>query len=231
MITVERLDIGKYVGTSVPVEDFIKCLLLEKHWVPPPGYVYPFSIHTRQGKQIRRNMLPVHLQNNKWLVISDYMKGLFCKYCVLFALNSSNNSRLQTFVKKPLKIFSKLTGNDGELKTHSSHKYYKFAVEAGNKFLEAYHNPQKVIIKQINTQRSVQVNENRQRLVPIIETIIFCGRQNIALKGHIDDGFLDDNAGPSNEGNFREILMYQISAGDKILENHLKTTSSHSTFI
>lgn len=83
----------------------------------------------------------------------------------------------------------------------------------------------------MNTQRSSYVNENRQRLIPIIETIGICGQQNIALRGHRDDEFLDDNAGPSNEGHFRELLMYRIRAGDKLLENHLKTTSFHSTFI
>lgn len=205
--------------------------MLEKHWVPPPGYIYPFSIHIRQGKEIKRNVLPVHLQNNHWLVLSDCMKGLFCKYCVLFASNTSNNVTLQTLVKKPLKIFSKLTGKDSDLKRHCNNKYHKFAVESGNNFLAAYHNPQKVIINQINTQRFIQVSENRKRLVPIIETIIFCGRQNLALRGHRDDGFLDDDARPSNEGNFRELLMFRISAGDKTLEKHIKTTSSRSTFI
>jgi len=90
---------------------------------------------------------------------------------------------------------------------------------------------QKVIINQINTQRSIQVNENRKRLVPIIEIIIFCGRQNLTLRGHRDDEFLDDNAGSSNEGNFRELLMFGIIAGDKTLESHIKTTSCCSTFI
>jgi len=48
---------------------------------------------------------------------------------------------------------------------------------------------------------------------------------------HKDDGFLDDDAGPSNEGNFRELLMFRISVGDQTLESHIKTTSSSSTFI
>jgi len=105
---------------------------------------------------------------------------------------------LQTLLKKPFKSFSKLTGKDGDLISHCNDKYHTFAVESGNNFLTAYHSPQKVIINQINTQRSIQVNEKRQRLVPIIETIILCGRKNLALRVHKDDGFLDDDAGPSN---------------------------------
>ena len=37
-----------------------------------------------------------------------------------------------------------------------------------------------------------KVAENRKRLKPIIETIIFLGRQNILLRGHRDDGPLLD---------------------------------------
>ncbi|KAL4132755.1 hypothetical protein QTP88_009856 [Uroleucon formosanum] len=203
IIINDNLDIGKFINTLIPIDDFTKCALLEKHWVPPPGYIYPFFIHIR----------------------------LFCKYCVLYAPNTSNNITLKTFVKKPLKNFSKLTGKDGTLKTHGNHKYHKFAVKSRNNFLAAYHNPQKVIINQINTQQSIQVNENRKRLVPIIETIIFYGRQNLALRGHRDDGLLDDDASPSNEENFRELLMFRINAGDKTLESHINTTSSRSTFI
>ena len=60
------------------------------------------------------------------------------------------------------------------------------------------------------------------------------GRQNIPLRGHRDDGPLlvdDENSISNNEGNFRELLRYRIEAGDKILENHLKTTHSKATYI
>lgn len=43
-------------------------------------------------------------------------------------------------------------------------------------------------MNQVNNQRLQQIEENRARLKPIIESIIFLGRQNIALRGHRDDG-------------------------------------------
>lgn len=73
MIMVECLDIVKYISTSTPIDNLTKCVLLEKHWVPSPVYVYQLSLHTQQGKEKRRNVLPIHLQNH-WLVITDYMK-------------------------------------------------------------------------------------------------------------------------------------------------------------
>ncbi|XP_008187270.1 52 kDa repressor of the inhibitor of the protein kinase-like [Acyrthosiphon pisum] len=73
-------------------------------------------------------------------------------------------------------------------------------------------------------------------LKPIIETVVLFGRQNIPLRGHCDQGdFLSftnhHNSSVVNEGNFRELLRLRISAGDKILENHLQTTTSKATYI
>jgi hypothetical protein len=33
--------------------------------------------------------------------------------------------------------------------------------------------------------------ENRERLIPIIDCVILCGRQEIALRGHKDYGKID----------------------------------------
>jgi len=80
-----------------------------------------------------------------------------------------------------------------------------------------------------------QIKENRERLVPIIESIMFLGRQNIALRGHKDYGILSSEPHSSetviNEGNFREILKFRILSGDKTLENHLKNNNAKATYI
>ncbi|XP_022160727.1 uncharacterized protein LOC111026843 [Myzus persicae] len=90
-----------------------------------------------------------------------------------------------------------------------------------------------VVYEKIADARHQQVLENRARLKPIIETIAFLGRQNIAIRGHRDDGSLfDDSDTPSeNKGNFRELLNFRISAGDETLKNHLLTTQSRATYI
>jgi Domain of unknown function (DUF4371) len=75
------------------------------------------------------------------------------------------------------------------------------------------------------------IEENRQRLRPIIEIIIFLGRQNIALRDHRDDGRIQQKkTSLRNEGNFREALKYK-AIGDGVLENYLKTTASNATHI
>lgn len=91
------------------------------------------------------------------------------------------------------------------------------------------------MINQVNLQRLKQINENRERITPIIETLTLCGRQNIALRGAVDDGLLlinnTSHSLVANPGNFRELLKFKINSGDQKLKNHLDTTSVRDKYI
>ena len=77
------------------------------------------------------------------------------------------------------------------------------------------------IDEQLSSERSRHVAENRLKLKSIVKTVIFCGRQGIALRGHRDDGpSLQTSA---NHGNFQALLQFRIDAGDQVLKEHLKT--------
>jgi len=39
----------------------------------------------------------------------------------------------------------------------------------------------------------VEIKLNRSRLIPIIECVVLCGRQEIALRGHRDSGKINGN--------------------------------------
>ncbi|XP_022164655.1 52 kDa repressor of the inhibitor of the protein kinase-like [Myzus persicae] len=72
--------------------------------------------------------------------------------------------------------------------------------------------------------------ENRKKLIPIINTIFLCGRQNFPLRGHRDDGDLIQNS-VNNEGNFRELLKFRIDSGDDVLKKHLQNCPKNASFI
>lgn len=99
--------------------------------------------------------------------------------------------------------------------------------------MTTFNNPKKEVINLINTERKKQVKENRNRLKPIVESIIFSGRQNIPFRGHRDHGnFFENDLEKNsivNKVNFCELLYYRINFGDSILEKHLKTTHSKAT--
>lgn len=94
------------------------------------------------------------------------------------------NVNLQKLVTEPLTSFAKLLGKDGDLSVHEASKYHNEAIQAGEEFLARLKAPEKDVANQISNQRLHQVNENRNRLVPIITSIIFLGRQNIPFRKH-----------------------------------------------
>lgn len=61
---------------------------------------------------------------------------------------------------------------------------------------------------QLNSIRKKQIQENREKLRPIVLAIMLCGRQNISLRGHRDDAkYLSDSK--VNPGKLQEILSME----------------------
>ena len=77
---------------------------------------------------------------------------------------------------------------------------------------------------QLDSIRKKQIKENREKLKPIIDAVIVCGRQNIPFRGHSDDSKhqLDSN---NNPGNFLEILKYGARCSNVSLDDHLNIST------
>ena len=78
----------------------------------------------------------------------------------------------------------------------------------------------------LDRQFKFEVSENRKILRSIIDTIIFLGRQGLALRGHRDDSQYHADVGEystGSVGNFIELLNYRVRGGDKDLEKHLES--------
>ncbi|KAL4082892.1 hypothetical protein QTP88_029546 [Uroleucon formosanum] len=72
----------------------------------------------------------------------------------------------------------------------------------------------------------------KKRLVPLIKTIIFCGQNNLSLRGHRDDGeFHYESAVTGDQGIFRSLLAFRLDSGDEILHEHLKNCNKNATLI
>lgn len=232
------MDIGNFVKQRLQekLPNEIKLKILHDIWVPPRNYKFPFSEHSKKGKLEKRYLSHNHLQISPCFAFSEIDKGVYCRICFLFAesLLATNRSQqpLGTLVTKPLTNFSKLTGKEGALTHHIEKGFHKTAQEKANSFLQFMANPMNRDIRnKLDEERQRQAAENRKRLKPIIETILFHGRQNIPLRGHRDDGQLVESESHVNEGNFRATLRLRIQAGDKELEAHLQNTSSRATYI
>ena len=58
-----------------------------------------------------------------------------------------------------------------------------------------------------------EVEENRKRLAPIIDTVILLGRLGLAFRGHMNDSQFHPNVGEYSSGgvgNFVEVLNYRV---------------------
>lgn len=226
-------DIGTYCSKEF-ISETDKYNLLKNSFSPGNNFEYPFSIHKKNDKEIRCFLSAKHFDLFKWLTYSEKYNGVFCKFCFLFAKYGGVNksTSLNKLVINPLCKFSKLLGKTGDLMVHDSSKYHREAVEAADNFLKTYENPEKEIINILDAKRASQIRENREKLRPIIESILFLGRQNIPLRGHRDYGRIMPNTlSEINEGNFREILRFRANSGDQTLKNHLETSSSTSMYI
>ena len=70
-----------------------------------------------------------------------------------------------------------------------------------------------------------QIAKNRES--SLFKTVIFCVRNNIALRGRRDDG-------PSNEtlqGNFQALLYFRVDSVDQVLQEHLETSARNATYV
>ena len=64
------------------------------------------------------------------------------------------------------------------------------------------------IDQQLNTIRQQRIAENHSKLRSIVETVIFCGRQRIALRSHRDDRTVVSQDPDHNHGNFWALLNF-----------------------
>ena len=216
-------DIGRFAG--VPrgaISDQDRLLLINDPWMPPPGYQFPLL----EDGQHRRAFQAKWLQLYPWARYSPSRQGVFCVACVLFGQDEATRARqaLRTFVSEPLNKFKK--GLD-YLNDHGSKTYHKENTARLNGFLETRRNPGAAVGNQLDIQRREEIQKNRTYLRPIIKSVIFCGKQNLPLRGHRDDGQVLET---DDDGVFRALLRFRIDSGDAVLAEGLEQASRNATY-
>ena len=126
------------------------------------------------------------------------------------------------------------------LKNHDTLDYYKTAMAKMSGFVMTRKKTQQSIANLLDQQRKEEIEKNRRLLVPIVQTLVFCGRNVLLLRGHRDDGKIDEAEYVAGEGIFRGLLRFRRQAGYKNLEELLakpnaklisKTTQNELLFI
>lgn len=65
----------------------------------------------------------------------------------------------------------------------------------------------------------------------IIECVLFCGRQEIALRAHRDAGPLALETPVINDGNLRSLVRIRIESGDEALLDHILNSGANSMYL
>ena len=212
-------DIGRYIQPEMStkeVEDAVRALsrgkkyeILTKHFLPPAHYKFPGTYENGCLRSFRYE----YFKNRPWLKYSPHLDAAFCVPCALFVNDRSNK---QSLVTKPFRKWARYTSVIVE---HAEKSYHRDCMTAAQAFKESVENPSNTVTCLFDKEREKRIKENRQIVKSIARTVLFCGRQCIALRGHREK--LDQSENP---GNFLALLKV-FSEGDPTLAAHLQTVS------
>lgn len=222
LAAVNQFGISFFVNKSTAdiIESCIK--LQNKIWIPPSNYEFPAS------EQRNLKFQCAWLQKYTWLAYSGKEDGAFCKCCVLFGVREggANKKILGQLVlipfrnwKNALEAFNK----------HQSTDYHKKALLQSTMRASIDQEKNLPIDLQLSQQKLDFIAKSKTFLVPIIDTIILCGRQGIALRGSEENGRITSSEPLNNDGNFRSLLRYRAK-GDVELKKHLESSSKNATY-
>ncbi len=107
------------------------------------------------------------------------------------------------------------------LQEHGNQSTHKIAVIDFIGYMEKGKIP---IDQQLQSQMSALVQDNRSKLLAILKTIVFCGKQLISLRGHREQS--ESSSVDTNPGNFLALLRFRVNAGDSVLERHFNTAGN-----
>ena len=214
----QRYDIGRY-AKSAKIADDVKYDALKNVWMPERNFKFP----QRSFYEKNRCFQSAWLQNFQWLAYSAIHDGAFCVPCVLFGRKIG--SKIDQLISSPLTDWSSA---NRRFKAHQMNSgSHKTALVTMQEFTRVMERKIKPINEVQECAYSKKVTKNREKLAPIVKTILLCARQNIPLRGHPDDS---NQYETNNCGNFQALLDFRVDSGDKVLQNHFETAPRNATY-
>ena len=125
------------------------------------------------------------LQEYTWLRYEsrESHRGGWCLPCIFF-LNQSERASLGVFVKTPFVNYNK---SKEICRKHAQTDYHSRAVTRAYHFRKNYSNPEQRIDSRLSDINARNFRLNSEALPAIVEAVIMCAMQRIALQGHQQD--------------------------------------------
>ncbi|XP_014461093.3 52 kDa repressor of the inhibitor of the protein kinase [Alligator mississippiensis] len=213
--TCSEYDVGSYVDCRLTLNDDMKYKLLTQPWTPNASYEFPVY---KDSEDSPRPFNYLWLKYYPFMSYSGKCAGVFCRTCMLFAPVPGGGKKPSVFISVPYSNWKKATA---EFRNHAAKRSHQTACLKAQMFTTCYENKDKSLMPALSNGRCAQVEANRKKLVPIIETVLFAGKKGLPLRGKHDDGELDMNNEGKSEGIFQSLLRSRCQAGDVTLHEHL----------
>lgn len=174
---------------------------------------YPYRQFGKKKKRFNHR----HYASFSWLEYSLKRDAAFCFPCRFFSKDKG------PFSEKGFSDWNHAAGDGYGFTAHDSSASHRFAVIAWEKYkLDATTNSS--VIDQLNRGHAEMKNSNRLYLKTLTEIILFCGRQEIALRGDSEE------TGSLNRGNFLELVQL-VANHDTDFARRLGQVSGNATYL
>ena len=221
------IDMADFKHLSAGLDPVGKLKLSQRVLLPEKKFKFPVTDANRRCQHSWFQLYP-------WLRYSFKENKLYCIACSMYGdeFNEQHKTNILRFYKEPVEDMGSAT------KTMKAHIVGIDGMHAYTmpKYLGIIQDVEKNKgIKEITKPKSVKVEEkeNDKILSSIIETIVFCGRQCLPLRGHEDSIRNHPNFSmevKNNSGNFLELLYFIASKGDKTLKKHLEKKCKNAMY-
>ena len=105
-------------------------------------------------------------------------------------------------------------GSQGTINNHTSTDYHRCEIEIAEEFKKRSKDRSKRIENILNTNRGQLIKDNGERIKPIIKSILFCGRNGLALSGHREYGNFILDQPTEKDGNLPALMRFRAESGD-----------------
>ena len=200
--------------------------LIKNAFVPDDVYLFPKT----NGRCFRA----VWLKSHSWLCYSPSLDGGFCLPCVLFGNRFPRKlSNIRKLFYEPVNYWPDAKASFTRHENKASGLHHE-TTAIFSVFLDKMSGRTQPIDVLIDTNLRKKISDNRKKLVPIVDTIILCGRLGLPFRGHRDDSRYHPDVGEYSEGgvgNFIELLNYRVRSGDVTLQSHLINCDKNAFYI
>ncbi|XP_063416002.1 zinc finger MYM-type protein 1-like [Mytilus trossulus] len=165
------------------------------------------------GKKNRR-FQATWLKDFHWMRYSTSTDSVFCAYCVLF---TSEDAKEKSFSASAITDWKNLLSL---ARFHENLSQHRGSLIAGEDFLRVKKDKGDSVASMISSSHKKVAADNRYGLMKIFEVILLCGRQNIPIRGHVEE-----------RSNFIAIL-HEIARNDDKLSDWLAfRAGSRTTYL